>query len=68
MAEKILLTVNGEKHDLEVGSRPYQVAPWHTLAQTLGETLGLTGTKVVATTAPAQPARSLWKGNRSSPA
>jgi len=46
MAEKILLTVNGERHDLEVGSRPYQVAPWHTLAQTLRETLGLTGTKV----------------------
>lgn len=44
--EKISLIVNGQAHDLEVGSRPYQVAPWHTLAQTLRETLGLTGTKV----------------------
>ncbi len=42
----ISLTVNGETHELEVGPQPYQVAPWHTLAQTLRETLGLTGTKV----------------------
>ena len=44
--EKISLTVNGEAHEMEVGPQPYQVAPWHTLAQTLRETLGLTGTKV----------------------
>jgi len=44
--ETISLTVNGEKYDLEVGPRPYQVAPWHTLSQTLRDTLGLTGTKV----------------------
>ena len=44
--ERISLTVNGDTHDLEVGSRPSEVAPWHTLAQTLRETLGLTGTKV----------------------
>jgi carbon-monoxide dehydrogenase small subunit len=44
--ETISLTVNGETHDLEVGPRPSQVAPWHTLARTLRETLGLTGTKV----------------------
>jgi aerobic-type carbon monoxide dehydrogenase small subunit (CoxS/CutS family) len=42
----ISLAVNGEAHDLEVGSRPSQVSPWHTLAQTLRDTLGLTGTKV----------------------
>jgi len=43
---KISLTVNGEAHDLEVGSLPGQVAPSHTLAQTLRENLGLTGTKI----------------------
>jgi len=43
---RISLTVNRQHHDLEVGPRPYQVAPWHTLAQTLRETLGLIGTKV----------------------
>jgi len=43
--QKIWLTVNGESHELEVGTHAYQVAPWHTLAQTLRETLGLTGTK-----------------------
>jgi carbon-monoxide dehydrogenase small subunit len=42
----ISLTVNGDTHDLEVGFRSFQVAPWHTLAHTLRETLGLTGTKV----------------------
>lgn len=42
----ITLTVNGETHELEVGPGPSQVAPWHTLAQTLRETLGLTGTKI----------------------
>lgn len=35
--------VNGEHVRLEVGCR---VMPWHTLALTLRETLGLTGTKV----------------------
>jgi carbon-monoxide dehydrogenase small subunit len=43
--QKICLTVNGESHELEVGTHAYQVAPWQTLAQTLRETLGLTGTK-----------------------
>jgi len=37
------LTVNGEPVELMVG---LQVQPWHTLARTLRETLGLTGTKV----------------------
>lgn len=44
--ETIALTVNGVSHELEVGDRPFQVAPWHTLAHTLRETLHLTGTKV----------------------
>jgi carbon-monoxide dehydrogenase small subunit len=43
---KIALTVNGVSHELEVGSGPDQVAPSPTLAHTLRETLGLTGTKV----------------------
>ena len=42
----IALTVNGVSHELEVGNRPFQVAPSHTLAHTLRETLNLTGTKV----------------------
>jgi len=44
--ETIALIVNGVSHELEVGDRPFQVAPWHTLAHTLRETLHLTGTKV----------------------
>jgi carbon-monoxide dehydrogenase small subunit len=43
---KITLTVNGVSYELEVGDQPYQVAPSHTLAHTLRETLDLTGTKV----------------------
>jgi aerobic-type carbon monoxide dehydrogenase small subunit (CoxS/CutS family) len=46
MDRKISLTVNGEAHELEVGSLPGQIAPSHTLAQTLRENLGLTGTKI----------------------
>ena len=44
--EKVAFYVNGASHELEVGDRSYQVAPSHTLAHTLRETLGLTGTKV----------------------
>jgi len=40
------LTVNGKPIELEVGMGPHQVDPAHTLAHTLRETLGLTGTKV----------------------
>ena len=43
---RIRLTVNGEVYELDVGSGPNQIAPTHTLAHTLRETLGLTGTKV----------------------
>ena len=44
--QKVTLTVNGRLYDLEVGDGPGQVKPWDTLAHTLRETLGLTGTKV----------------------
>jgi len=43
---KITLTVNGRPYDLEIGDQPDQVRPWDTLAHTLRDTLGLTGTKV----------------------
>jgi len=39
----INLTVNGKAYELILGK---DVFPWHTLAHTLRETLGLTGTKV----------------------
>jgi aerobic carbon-monoxide dehydrogenase small subunit len=44
--KSIHLTVNGQSHELDVGNRPGQVDPTHTLLYTLRETLGLTGTKV----------------------
>jgi aerobic carbon-monoxide dehydrogenase small subunit len=43
---RISLTVNGQTYELEVGNRPGQVDVTHTLAHTLRENLGLTGTKV----------------------
>ncbi len=42
----ISLIVNGQVFELRIGSRPGEVEPSHTLAQTLRETLGLTGTKI----------------------
>ena len=42
----IVLNVNGVSHDLKIGSGPDKVEASHTLAHTLRETLGLTGTKV----------------------
>jgi aerobic carbon-monoxide dehydrogenase small subunit len=42
----ISLTVNGHIYELSTGGSPGQVEPSHTLAHTLRETLGLTGTKV----------------------
>lgn len=42
----IRLTVNGRNVELAIGSQPHQVETSHTLAHTLRETLGLTGTKV----------------------
>jgi aerobic carbon-monoxide dehydrogenase small subunit len=44
--EAIRLTVNGQVYVLDIGSRPGQVEPQHTLSFTLRETLGLTGTRV----------------------
>ncbi len=38
--------VNGQFHQLNVGSSTYEISPTHTLSWTLRETLGLTGTKV----------------------
>jgi len=44
--ETIRLTVNGKPHALKIGNKPNETDPSHTLAHTLRETLGLTGTKV----------------------
>jgi len=44
--ETIHLTVNGEPYELAIGNKPNETDPSHTLAYTLRETLGLTGTKV----------------------
>ena len=46
-ASSISLTVNGQVYKTDVGSKPDQVDPAHTLAHTLRETLGLTGTKAL---------------------
>jgi aerobic carbon-monoxide dehydrogenase small subunit len=43
---RVSLTVNGREYQLETGGGPDQVDPAHTLAHTLRETLGLTGTKI----------------------
>jgi len=42
----IRLTVNGQSYEMGIGSHPDEVDTSHTLAHTLRETLGLTGTKV----------------------
>jgi len=42
----IKLTVNRQLYEIEVGNKTDEVDPSHTLAYTLRETLGLTGTKV----------------------
>jgi aerobic-type carbon monoxide dehydrogenase small subunit (CoxS/CutS family) len=42
----IQLHINKTIHELDIGDKPGQVEPSHTLAHTLRETLGLTGTKV----------------------
>ena len=44
--ERISIVVNGQTFELEVGDGPDQVNATHTLAHTIRETLGLTGTKV----------------------
>lgn len=45
-SKHVSLVVNGRPVELEIGSLPHQVETSHTLAHTLRETLGLTGTKV----------------------
>jgi carbon-monoxide dehydrogenase small subunit len=45
-SKEIAIAVNGEQYHLELGSGADRVDPAHTLAHTLRETLGLTGTKV----------------------
>ncbi len=44
--ERIRLTVNGQPYELKIGNKLDEIDPSHTLAHTLRETLGLTGTKV----------------------
>ncbi len=45
--ESIRLVINGQTYDLNIGNRAGEVEPFHTLSQTLRETLGLTGTKTL---------------------
>lgn len=42
----VSLVVNGERYEFEIGERVDMVNPAHTLAHTLRENLGLTGTKI----------------------
>lgn len=42
----ITLTVNGETHSFIMGEGSHEVSPSHTLAHTLRDRLGLTGTKI----------------------
>jgi aerobic-type carbon monoxide dehydrogenase small subunit (CoxS/CutS family) len=44
--KQVNLTINGSLYELEIGRKPHQVAPSHTLSYTIRKTLGLTGTKV----------------------
>ena len=44
--KSLRLCVNNKVYELDIGERPGQVNPSHTLAQTLRENLGLTGTKI----------------------
>ncbi len=44
--QTLFITVNGKKHLFKVGEGAGEISPHHTLAFTLRETLGLTGTKV----------------------
>jgi len=45
-SSRIRLTINGQLYELTAGRPPAEVDPAHTLAHTLRETLGLTGTKI----------------------
>jgi aerobic carbon-monoxide dehydrogenase small subunit len=43
--KSVTLKINGQIHELDIGSRPGQIDPSDTLIHTLRETLGLMGTK-----------------------
>ncbi len=45
VAKSIHINVNGQNYELDIGAKPGQLDPAHTLVYTLRETLGLTGTK-----------------------
>lgn len=45
-SDSVALTVNGEVYQLRIGQNQGEVAPHHTLARTLRETLNLMGTKI----------------------
>lgn len=61
----IRLTVNEEQYELRIGHRPDEVAPSHTLAHTLRETLGLTGTKIGCDHGACGLAPFLWTARQS---
>ncbi len=44
--DRVTLVINGETYEFTIGDNPHQIAPSHTLAHTLRETLDLTGTKI----------------------
>ena len=46
MRRSVQFKVNGNHHDIQIGDRSHELNPSDTLAHTLRETLGLTGTKV----------------------
>jgi len=46
ISREVVIEVNGRSHHLKLGTGADRVDPAHTLAHTLRETLGLTGTKV----------------------
>ncbi|HPP06105.1 MAG TPA: (2Fe-2S)-binding protein [Syntrophorhabdaceae bacterium] len=45
-SKTIRMKINGEFYEFEIGEKDWQVKPHHTLAYTLREVLGLTGTKI----------------------
>ena len=44
--DPVRFVVNGINVEFEIGDKPHQIEPSHTLSHTLRETLGLTGTKI----------------------
>ena len=66
--QSITLVVNGETHELNVGAKPGEIEVFHTLAHTLRETLGLTGTKISCDNGACGACTVSWTERRSSPA